>query len=858
MKNNRFLQSLICLLAVSCSVNELDMQVPDRSEDMVFYATLESSEPDTKVYLDNYLKILWNHDDRISIFNKSTLNQQFYFAGETGENSGDFFWVENDYFGAGNSLGYICAVYPYSESTSISNSNVLTLTLPEVQTYNHDKPKSFGQGANTMVSVTNDHLLRFKNVGGYLAFRFYGGSSENPVRISSIRLVGNNGENLSGVATMTPVIGEVPEIEWTSSTGKSILLDCGENGIELSTSQDDPTVFWMVVPPTAFSGGFTLLVTDTNGDVCIKKTTKPLEISRNSVLRISPVQVDMNSTGLSLNNVSSADPDKLPSKTTIDNRTFTVTMPTLDRSHLVLNYDCTEGASLMANGLAFEPGDPIDVTKPVTLTVYNGNYGKNYTIVGKNTGLPIVRITTNVLTNGSTGFSVTDLDSYQNRLQNKDKYPSDTTKWVDQRVWLPETKNVFITVRIEDFDGSPGMKSTEGVPLYETVSQIKGRGNYSWKWEKKPYALKFDSKREVLGMPAHKRWVLLANWRDRTLLRNDATFWLAKKAHDELPYTTRGQFVELEINGEYRGNYYLCEQIKIDENRVNIKELKPTDLSGGFLMEIDSYWDEANKFKSEYFDLRYMFKEPDEDRNTILNPDPDAPSNYGTAYSTMKNFINDFEKSVKTKSAVEAGQYANYLDVDSAIMFMLLNELVGNGDFFQVSNDEVFGPHSTYLYKDKGVNKKLFMGPVWDFDYLTFTPSSSWRGFLSNKYYYYYLCHDPNFVSRIKSLWTKYYSEFAKLPDYIDDMADKLSLSQKFDEDKWPNWNQTNRTDNGDYNLDFLNPKASQDAIRRMKKSFIDRLEWMNGKIDNLKVTNPTTEGHYSWGNWIPAEWQFL
>lgn len=864
MKNNRFLQSLICLLAVSCSVNELDMQVPDRSEKPVFHAILESSEPDTKVYLDEHIKILWDEDDRISIFDKSTLNQQFRFAGEPGENSGDFFWVEDDYFGAGNNLGYICAVYPYRKSTSISNANVLTLTLPEEQTY---REKSFGPGANTMVSVTNDHLLRFKNVGGYLAFRFYGGSSEEPVTVSSIRLVGNNGETLSGEATMTPVVGQVPGIRWASTTGKSILLDCGETGVNLGTTREEATVFWMVVPPTYFSSGFTLLVTDTNGDVFIKKTTKDLTVDRNAVLRVSPVQVDMNSTGPSLNNVSSADPDKLPSTTAIDNRTFTVTMPTLDRSHLVLNYDCTEGASLMANGQAFEPGDPIDVTKPVTLTVYNGNYGKNYTIVGKNTGLPIVRITTNVLTNGSTGFSVTDLDAYQNRLQNIEtySYPRDTTKWVDERVWLPEADGVFVTVRIEDFDGSPGMKTTAGVPLYKTDSQIKGRGNYSWKWEKKPYALKFDSKREVLGMPAHKRWVLLANWRDRTLLRNDATFWLAKKAHDELPYTTRGQFVELEINGEYRGNYYLCEQIKIDENRVNITELKdnPADMSGGFLMEIDSYWDEANKFKSQYFDLRYMFKEPDEDRNTILNTDPDAPSDYGTAYSTMKNYINAFEKIVKTKSAVVDGDglglYANYLDVDSAIMFMLLNELVGNGDFFQTSTDEVFGPHSTYLYKDKG-NSPLFMGPVWDFDYLTFTPKPtygnfSWKGFNNNKYYYYFLCADQQFVDRIQYLWSLYKTDFAKLPDYITSMKTKLTESQKFDEARWPydsqydNTTQKNRNDNKDYSLSY------EAAITRMKDSFVSRYNWLDGKISSLITTNPS--GPYSNGNGVAGVWLF-
>ena len=94
MKKRIFLQSFICLLAVSCTVRELDVVTPtptkDGDEDLVFYASLESSEPDTRVVLDENIKILWDPDDRISIFNESTLNQQFRFKGEEQANSGEF------------------------------------------------------------------------------------------------------------------------------------------------------------------------------------------------------------------------------------------------------------------------------------------------------------------------------------------------------------------------------------------------------------------------------------------------------------------------------------------------------------------------------------------------------------------------------------------------------------------------------------------------------------------------------------------------------------------------------------------------------------------------------------------------
>ena len=526
MKKRFILQSFICLLAVSCTVQETEPIAPPQPEDVVFYASLESSEADTKVYLGENIKILWDEEDLISIFNKSTLNQKFMFDGETGENAGTFHWVRDDYFGAGNDLDYICSVYPYQESATISNSDVLTLNLPEEQTY---RDRSFGPGANTMVSITNDNLLKFKNVGGYLALKFYGGDSDNKVSVSSIRLIGNNGEPLSGEATIQLPFDTAPEIEMASTAGKTILLNC-EEPVELGTTSEDATIFWMVLPPTDFTDGFTLLVSNPEGDVYIKETHVHLTIGRNGVLRIAPIKVDMNSAGLSIDVVESADQEKLPSKTEYDGRTITVTTPTLNRSHLVLNYEFT-GESLKANGLDVVNGETaVDVTKPVTLTVRSGNYGKNYTLVGSNTGLPVVRITTD-------GFTLADLESYENALQSDDE--------LDHRVWLGSGSNT--NVSIEFADGSPGLK-IDKKPAYSVKTQIKGRGNYTWIWDKKPYAFKFNDKAEVLGMPSHKRWILLANWRDRTLLRNDATFWLSRKSG--LPYTVRGEYVELEINGE--------------------------------------------------------------------------------------------------------------------------------------------------------------------------------------------------------------------------------------------------------------------------------------------------------------------
>ena len=285
MKKGLFLQSLIGMLAVSCSVQEMDIPSAASLGDDVFYASLETtSEPDTKVYIDENINILWDEEDLITIFNKTTLNQKFMFAGETGDNSGFFNRVSAP-SGTGSPLGYICAVYPYQSSTSMSSSGVLTLTLPSEQPYRED---TFGIGANTMVSATETNTLNFKNVGGYLALKFYG----DDVTIASIKLEGNNKERLSGKATVKPSVGSIPNITMSSTAGTSITLNC-ENPVEVGTTKEDATIFWMVVPPTNFTKGFKLTVTDPDGNVFVKETSANLTIDRNGVLRIAAIEAKL-------------------------------------------------------------------------------------------------------------------------------------------------------------------------------------------------------------------------------------------------------------------------------------------------------------------------------------------------------------------------------------------------------------------------------------------------------------------------------------------------------------------------------------------------------------------------------------
>ena len=111
--------------------------------------------------------------------------------------------------------------------------------------------------------------------------------------------------------------------------------------------------------------------------------------------------------------------------------------------------------------------------------------------------------------------------------------------------------------------------------LEEVPCSVRGRGNTTWTWPKKPYLIKFDKKQSIFGLPKHKRWILLANFMDRTLMRNLIAYKVGSMT--SLDWTPHCQSVELVMNGKHVGNYLLIEQIRADSNRVPCED--------GFLLE---------------------------------------------------------------------------------------------------------------------------------------------------------------------------------------------------------------------------------------------------------------------------------
>lgn len=271
--------------AVACQMAE-ESQAPVKEEvpASVFHATLEGAEAETKVYTDEALHVLWNADDRVTIFAKTTRNKQYRFLGADGAAGGDFEEVAGG-FGTGADIDYNFAVYPYNATTAYSygdnasdpSDDYLATVFPKAQTY---RAGSFGPGANLMVTKSSTTDLPFKNVGGYLCLKLYGSGFS----VRSIVLQGNNNETLSGPVKVSIGDGNIPSMEFDtadpSKLEKEIVLSA-DTPVALGADAANAVTFWMVVPPATLSGGFTVTVIDGNGGMHQKSTSKSITFERN-------------------------------------------------------------------------------------------------------------------------------------------------------------------------------------------------------------------------------------------------------------------------------------------------------------------------------------------------------------------------------------------------------------------------------------------------------------------------------------------------------------------------------------------------------------------------------------------------
>ena len=282
MKHLAFIFGMAALVAVSCSVREENFNAPDANAP-VFRATFEQpADAGTKVFVNEDLLLRWNADDRVSIFNKTTANQQYRFQGATGDSEGAFEIVGEP--GTGAAIPYVISVYPYEEATAITAGGALAVTLPATQAY---AAHSFGPGANTMAALSADENLQFKNLGGYLRVSLYGAG----VQVSSLTLQGNKGEKIAGKATVSMNSAGLPSVAMADDATTAITLTCAEP-VALGATEAESVDFWFVVPPVTFSEGFTVSVQH-QGGMSVKSTKKSVDITRNHLSKMAPVEVKL-------------------------------------------------------------------------------------------------------------------------------------------------------------------------------------------------------------------------------------------------------------------------------------------------------------------------------------------------------------------------------------------------------------------------------------------------------------------------------------------------------------------------------------------------------------------------------------
>lgn len=405
----------------------------------------------------------------------------------------------------------------------------------------------------------------------------------------------------------------------------------------------------------------------------------------------------------------------------------------------------------------------VDLRDDVTITAYSGDYAMEYTLhLECFTGLPVVHIETP----GRQG------------IYSKEVWVEGSRLWID------------------------GMAQFDDIEDAEMA--IRGRGNSTWGYEKKAYNIKFTEKQRVLGMPKHKRWVLLANYMDRTLLRNRVAYYLAEQT--SLAWTPHCEFVELMLNGKHMGQYLLTEQVRVDNDRVDITEMTPADnsgdaITGGYLLELDFHFDHEWQWYSSH-GIPFSVKFPDEDELTTAQ------------FEWIQRYIHEVEEAIYGSDYRDAATgYRKYIDPQSFIDYWLIYEIC--------VNHELANPGSVFLSKDR--NGKLCAGPVWDFDWGTFSynasPAAQWDLFMTHAWWYGRLFDDPDFWALAKERWRVLKPRFESVFDFID--AERRSIEQSWyrNFEVWDIWTTTN----GDEYLSYDEAVDRLIRITRERLDIIDR-----------------------------------
>lgn len=326
---------------------------------------------------------------------------------------------------------------------------------------------------------------------------------------------------------------------------------------------------------------------------------------------------------------------------------------------------------------------------------------------------------------------------------------------------------------------------------FEEPLMIRGRGNVTWnKFEKKPFRLKFENKVSIFGMKKSKHFVLLSGVDDQYgFLKYSVAFELSRRIGIE--WTPEITPVELYINNDYRGLYFLTENIRVDKNRVNIEEQEngETDASkitGGWLLEIDNYSDpdQISLTDGDGSTLRVTYHSPD----SLSFEQQNYLSNY--LNSCISAIYGDNEEELE-----------KYIDLNSLAKFYIVNEVLDNIEAFC---------GSCYMYKDRGENTKLKFGPIWDMSSV-YTPKSDQSKFIyvNNPYVYHWIGEIAKFEcfqKLVRQEW-KHFRDKLDTDNFEIEYQAKLLEATERNAKRWPNEYGTKDLAKGRENFDIKKSK---------------------------------------------------
>ena len=356
--------------------------------------------------------------------------------------------------------------------------------------------------------------------------------------------------------------------------------------------------------------------------------------------------------------------------------------------------------------------------------------------------------------------------------------------------------------------------SENGTSVLTDTATIRERGNASRTFPKKPYRIKFANKHKVLGSKANaKKWTLINNYGDKTLMRNQLAFELSRRFG--MPYTPFCAYVDVIMNGDYKGCYQLCDQIEVRKNRVDITEMAPTDISGealtgGYLIEADAYAGDEPE--------QGMFWSDKGTGVTIKSPADDEITSEQHEY--IRTHYNQMESDWRT-----------YLDLNTFLRHFLVGEVSGNTDTYW----------SMYMYKHRA-NDTLFVGPVWDFDLAFENDNRTYPISHLNDYIYRtngsttgYLrtlvdkivVQNASAKQQLASIWAQIrqagFTEESFIA-YIDEQAEMLEQSQRLNFMRWDNLNSFVHQNPAIY--------GSYEAEVENIRHYINyRIPWMDNKL---------------------------